>query len=75
MHGVGGFASDGVDEVGGMGVSEWRDVGGGRGCCVSCMHLSMSGGVSEADVVGEVVVGGGCIQGKGFQALHCRRLS
>jgi len=67
---VGGFAFGGVDGVGGMGVS-----GGGRGCCGLCMRESISSGVYEAGVVGEVVVGGGCSRGEGVQALHSRRFS
>ena len=42
---------------------------------MSCMRVSLCGGVPWAGEVGEVVVGDGCSRGGGFQALHCRRFS
>jgi hypothetical protein len=72
---VGGFVFGGVYGAGGTCGSGGTDVGGCLGRYVLYMHVSKSGGVHVTGVVGEVVVGSGCIRGTRFQALHCRRLS
>ena len=45
------------------------------GYCVSCLHVSSYCEVPWAEVTGEIVVGDGCSNADGFQALHCRRFS
>ena len=72
---MGSIALGDIVGVGGGCDSRGRSVGVGYVCGVSSMGVALSCGVPWAGVVGEIVVGVGCIRGEGFQDLHCRRFS
>ena len=47
----------------------------GEGWCVSCVISWFSWVGRWLGVLEGVIVGGGCVSGDGFQALHCSRFN